>query len=227
MNFLLFVIFSSIEFFGLLYIGVVLFRIRLNYGKLIKLGWISVILSFASYWLNVFELSAISPLIQLAIAIVSYMIFFKFKVLYSLLVSLSSFLIFFIIQTTYLLILNYYNMINISDIDMFSIETRLHQLIIFVIVMLIFANMRRSSSGYAFVPDDPSRKISTYSNKLLGLSSSAIALLVFGMFYEAKRSGLFYSVIICFVIFLIGTIVLLFLQLKRDNEEFDVDLERR
>lgn len=221
MKYLLFVIFSSVEFFSIGFLGLVLFRFRLRLQYFYKLTINSVVLSVLSTIFILLNLDVISPFLLMAAMIILMRINFQTKILYTTLIVVSSYFLYGLIQTIFILITNYYKLITFKELIPFTFKGYIIQLISFIITMLVTWILKRTNEGYAFIPEEQLKTKYKYSNKVIIIIISLSAIISSGMYFEYRSTNLFYFFIISFVCIFVATASILFISLKRDKEEFE------
>jgi hypothetical protein len=220
MKYILFLMFSSMESFSIVLLGLILFRNRLKPSLFIKSILIGIILSIISLFLNVIGLNTISPLIQLILMCFLIKFLFMTGYLRSLFITFFAYLLFAVIQALFILITNYYNVIKFSEVQPYSIKGHIVQFVSFIIVILVSVIIRKTNEGYSFIPEEVVNvKQIKYSNKLFIFLISSSLVLLSSIFYEYKTSQLFFYLVLFFVVVSIITIILLYLTLQRDKEQ--------
>ncbi|WP_372661453.1 hypothetical protein [Cohnella sp.] len=98
MNFAGFLFFSSLEYFSLFCLMLVLFRFEVK-DNLIKFGVFSLVLCFVSNTLQMESLQTVSPLIHISLYIFFFIFFLRIHVLNAAIMAVTGQVVFFIVQT--------------------------------------------------------------------------------------------------------------------------------
>jgi hypothetical protein len=219
MNFLIFILLSTIDFFSILLLGFVIFRIRFSAVKFKKMLIIGFILSIISYLLNIFSLESVSPIVQLICLVVLFIFTFKEKIKYSILVTCSSYILYGVIQGLLILLLNSYEILLISELIPFTNKAYLLQISTSLLVIIISLHIKRYNGGFSFIPHEPLKKIYRYSNMLLIVVTIVAISTVSYIFYYGRNLDSFFYFLITLGSMLIASTVILLLLLKRDVED--------
>lgn len=219
MNYILFIIFSTIESFSIVFLGLILFRHRINQYKIRDAAIIGLILACLSLLLNILKLEDISPFIQMIGMCVLFMRYYKTRIVHTILSCITPYLLFGLIQAVFMFILDYFNVIKFKDMVPFTFKGYSIQFFSFVLVLLVAFVIRMTNEGYSFVPDEPTRKVKRFTNQIIIIVICLAVTLVSGFFYEFKQFQVAYDFIPLFVVIIISTCAILFVNLKRDEEE--------
>lgn len=219
MKYLLFLIFSSMESFSIVMLGLMLFRFRLNSNNILRAMSIGIILSIVSLILDLFHLNNISPLIQLLVMILLVSLNFNSKLIRSILIAFTSYVLFAVVQTLFILILQYFNIVSLDELMPYTSKGYMIQFFSFVILLLISSHIRKNRSGFSFIPEESLKNKVKYSNKIFLLLMGTSILLISGFYYEYKSSNYVLFFEIFFVAVSLVSIILLYIALKRDEEE--------
>lgn len=219
-EFLLFMLFSTLEYYSILFVSLVLWSF--DTSSKLKILYLSLILSAISYIFREFGLDSLSPVYTLVFMIIIFMMFYSARIKYAILIAISGYAISSVVQVILVGLLLYFKILEMSDLSSFTAKGYMTQLATCILIMIIGIRTRSLKvQKLEFVPEIQYRlKKPVFTNTIL-ISLSAfvgtfIVLTYFAITYF-KANVLIY-------VFLIGLIVLvsafLFSLYKRDSEEF-------
>jgi hypothetical protein len=214
MKYLLYVMFSIVEYSSLFALMLALFRfqIRDHLKEILLASTLNAILVFT---LNYFGLEPIAAIIQIVVAIVTIKYIFKEKLLKSLWITVCGYILFIITQTSFLVLVDYYKMFDIKNIDQYSMQTHILQMATVAINYLISFRIRKSNDGFAF---SFHKKIFSSSRILFTTVSftSVLTICILAyMFFRYKAVIYFSSVLIVGIISFLVIILLSYIQERR------------
>lgn len=218
-NFLIFIFFSTLEYFSVLFVSLVLWDF--NTKKIFKIICLSILYSSISYIFREFKLDTLAPIYTILITMIIFYYFYRAKWLYSFLISLSGYLIAAVAQVILVVILLSFKVVDMNDLKAFADKGYWGQLATFVIVIIIGIWIKVNGNIISFIPEEK-YKVQTpiHSNKILLILSifvcSFIAITVYLIFYFEVSLTIY----ILLLVITLSISTLLFLLYKRDGEEF-------
>lgn len=220
MDFLYFLFFSSLEEFGVLLFGLILFRIRLPKHLRHRIPLLSLIVASVSLLLRSLEVwGNISSIILLFLVLLLVRPLLKFGIKLTFLYVTVPLVLFIVIQALVIILMQWNGILG-SEYETFSNESYLIQLITFVVMLLISKVTAYITEGFSFDPDDDSvsKKKLVYSNRVFLITISIALLLLSGLYYIRELiSGAFADITL--IVGFISSIIILFILYKRDEEE--------
>jgi hypothetical protein len=221
MKYLMFVLFSCFESFSIPFIGLVLFRTRLNphtYKNLILIGVSMAVLSFIC---TIGGIGTITPLVQIIIAIIMIKFLFYRRIFFSILSVISGYLVFAVIQTLLVFLLQYLHLATLSDFEPYTFKGHALQFGTFLLVFILGLQLKVSGHGYSFDPQESfTKKPIKYTNKVFALVISTSMLLLAGIYYEINNTHSYAYLLEAFLfIAILSTTSLIYISLNRDREE--------
>jgi hypothetical protein len=193
LDFLLFFIFSVLEFLGLYGIMLSMFRIKIKqYGLAILI--ICIPLTLLSYTLReLFSLAHIAPFIILSTFIFLTYVFFQFPIYYILLMCVSSYLTFGVIQGIIIFIPDNLGLIKYENITNSSLTAYCLQTITVAFIFFFSWIANKKRWGFSFVPF---REEANFKLKGVNLTIFIIMILGIGVvaiWYRIQNVTLFLS----------------------------------
>jgi hypothetical protein len=152
MEFLLFVVFSSMEYLAIFAIMFALFRFEYKFYHN-SVIFICGVLSFVSYSLRYgFEQEFLGPIVHILLIFAFLYYIFQVQVFYAGVMSVTGFLAYVIIQTITLVILNFSGVIKFGEVQPNTWEGYLIQIISCLLAFSIIFLIKRKNFGFAYVP---------------------------------------------------------------------------
>lgn len=218
MQFVLFSIFSSIEYIAMFAIMFALFRFEYRFYH-VNVLFISLLMCFVSYSLRYgFDLANYSSLIQLFLMILIFALMYRQHLFYSGIMVIISFVIYGLIQAGIVQLLDLLGVMKIEAmLKEFSIEGKILQSLSAAVAMLVYYLIKLTKKGFSFIPHTNRVSIKfTGINLLILILILVQTALVGAMYYYANMNEVKgYYFLSGILVFLLG--FLLYLSRKKDD----------
>jgi hypothetical protein len=217
MKYLLYILFSTIEYSSLFVLMLALFRFQIKeYIKEILLA--SVINAVIALLLNYIGLQPISMFVKILFVMLCLIFIFKEKLLKSLWILVYGYALFMLIQTSLVGILFYYNLLDMANIDQYSFNSRLLLMITVVIVYSISIFIRKSNEGFGF---SFHKKLFNSSKKLFIASSLTVLLITSSIVFLFFENGNIINFTVNLLISTVFIFILFWMSYAQEKKQFN------
>jgi hypothetical protein len=217
MKYLVYIIFSIIEYSSLFVLMLALFRFKIReyIKEIILASTTNAIIAFLLSYIGFIPVSLIG---KIFVVILSLIFIFKEKLLKSLWMTVSGYALFIVIQTLFLKLLSYYNLFDLTDINPYSLNTHIQQLSTTLLLYIICFFIRKSNDGFGF---SFHKKLFRASKKLyISISLIVVFLLCLMVYLSFEYKNSLY-VSITLVVAIISLIILLWLSYTQEKKQFN------
>jgi len=219
-NYFVFLVASSIEYFGTIIFMFALFRFRIRKQLVMNVLLVSFLMSQVSYFTRINpEIQGFSTYIQFALFILVFWVLFLIPLFHSVIMNFAGVASVMIIQGVSIMLF-----IQLAGTSMNSMQENLWvasgmQVLCAVIQIAIARTIIVMNWGFDFVPTSPRAyvQIRGTNAKLIGIISLAIVLAAFLAY--VFRNNLDIYVISASVVFTVTLIAFIYLSVRKDNED--------
>jgi hypothetical protein len=216
MTFLLFILFSTLEYLSSLTLLLVLFRFNVK-ENVVKFLVSSILLSLISNTLIQQNLEPISPLVQLLVFVFLVYVILRVSIFNSIIMVFTIYFIFGLVQITLIMILTHFGVIEKVEVYKFSafITQATSSFYIFLFALIVYFK----HGGFSFVDHNSSRRKAVLLNKsnrtfFIALVIAFIIFILINLLYNNSTHPPY---LIIAVIALVTLASLLYLAIKRDD----------
>ncbi|OPH47589.1 hypothetical protein BC351_10380 [Paenibacillus ferrarius] len=217
-NFVNFMIFSSIEFLSVIILMLTIFQFTIKY-YIKEVISTSVIMSLFSYFFVIYDVGEIFVVLQIFSLIMLFKFVFKERNwMYSIVVPSVSYIIFVFLQAILIGLFIYAGYFNsMQELkDAFTVKTYTFQLIEFIFCLFICISFKIfRQQGFAFRADSKIKKMNHFIGTVIVCVILSTALL-----YAFNQSLTIQYFIFVFVGLIIITLILIYFSIKRNEAEY-------
>jgi hypothetical protein len=216
MTFFLFILFSTLEYFSSLTLLLVLFRFNVK-EHFLKFLISSILLSLISNTLIQQNLDSISPILQLLVFVFLVTIILRVSIYNSIIMVFTIYFIFGLVQTTLIMMYTHFGVV--EEVEIYTFSAFITQLSSSFYMFLFSLIVYLRNGGFSFIDyNNSKRKLLLFnkSNRVFFIAI-IIALILFifvnVLYYNSSHP----NYLLISIIFLITLMTLLYLSLKRDD----------
>ena len=213
-----FLLFSSLEYVGMIVLMFAVFRFSFR-GFIPHTVFICVFLSFISHYFRETHLSMYATFVQEILFVVCIYLLYRVPWFYAMIMGTVGFQTYVTLQTMLFLIGIKSGWLTVEDINYFNIKGLLNLMIHLGIIGFISYLLTRKGWGFTFIPTGNFDRL-----KMTGLNISILLLSVIGVvilgvahfYFDERRLPIFFTLSIMQLAFLIGLILY---SLRKENQD--------
>lgn len=219
-KFLVFTLFSSVEYAAILIFTFSLFKIQFGWFKY-HMAFVCVSLSYVSFTMREDQLGFVSPFVQLALLILFMWLLFQIHLGYAAFITTVGYISYGLMQAIIILPAK----IIFNELEPFTSKMYFVALITSSVFFLISYIVRRKNWGYSFVPFSDRLEMSIKRGNLLFLLVILFLLIGVGIaYYFTVTIKTTLSFLIAFIaLLLIEVVILITFSNKKEREEVEGD----
>jgi hypothetical protein len=221
MQFLTFMIYSSIEWMSMIIIMFALFRFRLR-GRLPEAIYISLLMSFFSYVLRGEGWAEYAPFLQIFLYVVVVCLLFRVQWLHGTVMAIVGYQMYTIWQTFIGLLVIYGGIFEASELTYFHPGGRMLVGVSIAVPLAVSILLRYKGWGFTFVQPKSKRKVEWTPHNTIFFAVSVLGCIIFGavwFFFNYRQMEFFLLFSAIHLLVLIGMI---YLSVKKDKEKESV-----
>ncbi len=217
MQFVLNIIFSTIEFSAIFVLMLAMFRYSLR-EYLARVIFACVILSLISYlFYNVLHIQSIAPVIQCILLILLLWLMFHIHLFYAGIMGALGYISFIFYQTVLLVIVDWLGISTLHETMNNQAYSYFMQAFSAAIIFILCFFLYRYRIGFSFVPDDERAIVKLRGLNVRLLISAFFAVVLLTMLYLFALDGL-NTLLFLLILMLVIVIFMLFLAIKKEIE---------